>query len=173
MRDSAVFTSMLEFESEFLSVPRMSDSFIARVFSRVDASGDCWEWTGTLDPNGYGVLGRGARGAGNIQAHRAVYELMVGPIQEEMQYDHLCRNHSCVNPEHGEIVTPEENKRRGFSIARLHANRTVCPKGHQFDGKMGNRGGRETHRYCKTCVSIKGKAYRERKKAKRAEQQKR
>lgn len=135
----------------FRGIPRASGTFAERVFTNVDASGDCWEWTGTLDDAGYGILGRGRRGSGNIPAHCAVYQLLVGPIPDGMHYDHLCRNHACVNPDHGEIVTPEENKRRGYGIARLHAQRTHCGKGHPLDGMTGGRGSARKHRYCKTC----------------------
>jgi len=144
----------------FKVVPRTSSSFAQRVFSKIDASGDCWEWTGTLDGAGYGVLGRGPRGAGNVGAHRAVFELLVGEIPPGMQYDHLCRNHRCVNPDHGEIVTPAENKRRGYSVARLHAERTHCLYGHPLDGMTGGRGGTSRHRYCKTCARQKVSARR-------------
>lgn len=169
-RDSSVFVSLLEPDSEFLGVPRASESFIARVFSRVDMWGDCWEWTGTLDQNGYGVLGRGPRGAGNIAAHRAVYELMVGPIPEDMCYDHLCRNPPCVNPDHGEIVTPEENKRRGFGVGILYAQRVECGYGHPLDG-VTRRKGKPSHRYCKTCKRISSGEYYHRKRAEREQEQ--
>ena len=139
-----------------LSVPNTSPSFPARVFSCVDSSGDCWEWTGTLDDAGYGVIGRGARGAGNMLAHRAVWELLVGPIPPGMQRDHLCRNHACVTPDHGEIVTPAENKRRGYSMAVLYAKRADCNYGHPLDGVTRTAGG--TLRYCKTCAREKSRA---------------
>lgn len=136
----------------FLPVPNTSATFAARVFAKIDASGDCWEWTGTLDAKGYGVIGRGRRGTGNMLAHRAVWELLVGPIPEGMHFDHLCRNHSCVCPDHGEIVTPEENKRRGFSVAVLYSLRTTCDYGHPLDGMLGGQGGKRRYRYCKTCA---------------------
>src|SRR5690242_8305886 len=117
----------------FLPVPGTSATFAARVFRYIDASGDCWEWTGATN-KGYGVIGRGGRGMGLAQAHRAVWELLVGPIAEGMEWDHLCRNHACCNPDHGEIVTPEENKRRGFGPGVLNAKRTVCDSGHPLDG---------------------------------------
>ena len=98
-----------------LPVPGTSPSFAERVFTYVDASGDCWEWTGAKDQNGYGVIGRGGRGTGNMPAHCAAWSLLVGPIPDGMQYDHLCRRHDCVFPGHGEIVTAEINKARGFS----------------------------------------------------------
>lgn len=138
--------------SNYLPVPNTSPSFAGRVFSRVEVTASCWLWTGTLDAHGYGILGRGVRGMGNVAAHRAVWELLVGPIPPDMHFDHLCRNHPCVSPEHGEIVTAAENKRRGFSIARLHTHRTECFYGHPLDGMTGSRGSSRVHRYCKTCA---------------------
>jgi len=135
-----------EIEACLLPVADTSPTFARRVFSYIDASGDCWEWTGTPRNNGYGAINRGSNDAGDILAHRAVWELLVGPIPDGMHYDHLCRNRSCVNPDHGEIVTPEENKRRGYSPAALNSRREVCDTGHPLDGKKA-RGGR----YCKTC----------------------
>ena len=129
-------------------VPGTSRTFARRVFAHVDASGDCWEWRGAKT-NGYGVINRGGKGAGNEQAHRAVWLLLVGPIPEGMHYDHLCRNRSCVNPDHGEIVTPEENKRRGFGPAVLCSLRDECEFGHPLDGMR--RRGDYTYRYCIAC----------------------
>ncbi len=145
-----------------LQVSGSSDTFATRVFSSIDVRGVCWEWTGTLDPAGYGVLGRGQRGAGNIAAHRAAYELLAGSIPDGMHLDHLCRNHPCVNPDHLEVVTPEENKRRGYGIARLYAMRTHCNHGHPLDGVTKvSKSGRQV-RYCKTCARERARArYRE------------
>lgn len=142
-----------------LPVPGTSASFAERVFTYVDPSGDCWEWTGALDDNGYGVIGRGGRGSGNMGAHCAVWLLLVGPIPKGMHYDHLCRRHSCVSPEHAEIVPPAINKERGFSPAVLYSKRTKCNFGHPLDGITTRKTG-ETYRYCKTCARNKTNARR-------------
>src|SRR5699024_2450602 len=62
----------------------------------------CWIWQGRIDPKGYGRLGW-------TLAHRLVFEREVGPIPPERELDHLCRERSCVNPEHLEPVTHKEN----------------------------------------------------------------
>jgi hypothetical protein len=141
-----------------LPVPHTSATFADRVFAKVDASGDCWEWTAAAQ-DGYGVVGRGGRSAGTMQAHRAVWELLVGPIDEGLQLDHLCRNHACCNPDHLEPVTDEVNKRRGFGPAVLHSLRNTCKYGHPKDGVTLLKSGK-SHRYCKTCARIKANSRR-------------
>jgi len=70
----------------------------------------CWLWMGGRDKNGYGYYCSG----GSVRcAHRVAYEQLVGTIPEGLHIDHLCRNPSCVNPEHMEPVTLLENLQRG------------------------------------------------------------
>lgn len=70
----------------------------------------CWEWLGSFEQGKYGQLRIFGR---NIKAHRAVFELLVGPVPEKLELDHLCRVHWCVNPAHLEAVTSNENHLRG------------------------------------------------------------
>lgn len=95
------------------------------IADRIDATGDCWEWTGGTSPAGYGK-------AGTRLAHRLVYEMLVGPIPEGLTLDHLCRNRVCVNPDHLEPVTLADNVRRGYGLAGRWRN-THCKQGHPFD----------------------------------------
>lgn len=147
-----------EIAALLLEVPGTSASFAERVFTYVDASGDCWEWTGAKDEHGYGGIGRGGRGAGNMPAHRAVWELLVGSIAADLEYDHLCRNHGCVNPSHGEPVPSAVNKARGFSPAVLYSKRETCNFGHPLDGITTPSKTGKPIRYCKTCAREKRRA---------------
>lgn len=106
----------------------------------------CWEWTACRN-DGYGqlrVVGR------TVWAHRYAYERFVGPIQDGLVLDHLCRNPGCVNPAHLEPVTNRENLLRGDTIPALNASKTHCKRGHEFTGRNTGRqpsGGRR----CRAC----------------------
>jgi hypothetical protein len=76
----------------------------------VDEETGCWLWTGGTR-GGYGRLKLADYGM--MEAHRASYEFHKGKIPEGLQLDHLCRNRSCINPDHLEPVTLQENIRRG------------------------------------------------------------
>lgn len=107
----------------------------------------CWVWQGEPTENGYGqyTVGGGAERKTYL-AHRYVYELLVGPIPEGLDLDHLCRVRLCVNPDHLQPVTRAVNLERGFGGPGLNRRKTTCPKGHLLDGKRSNGS-----RYCLTC----------------------
>jgi len=96
----------------------------------VDANG-CWIWQLGRTGRGYGLI-KLPRSNKKQNAHRAVYERLVGPVPSGLELDHLCRNQLCVNPDHLEPVTHRENLRRGPKPA--HVLKTHCPAGHPYEG---------------------------------------
>lgn len=79
----------------------------------------------------------------NQYAHRVAYAHLVGPIPDGMQLDHLCRNRTCVNPDHLEPVSAQENVRRARALV------TACPQGHPYDAT--NTRMYQGRRYCRAC----------------------
>lgn len=130
---------------------------VGNFWSKVNKTNDCWLWTGFIKPNGYGQCWSGQR---VMYAHRYSYELVYGNIPDKMTIDHLCKNRSCVNPKHMEVVTRGENTLRGDTVSARSALKTHCPSRHAYttDNTYVKNNG---HRVCKTCAKARSQAYRE------------
>lgn len=126
-------------------------------WSRVRKTSACWFWLAPLH-NGYGKFWTGER---NEMAHRFAYELLVGPIPDGLTIDHLCRNRSCVNPDHLEPVTTGVNVMRGIGFAPVNALKTHCPQGHAYDLFNTRRSGKKQTRFCRTCDREKHRTRRQ------------
>jgi hypothetical protein len=115
---------------------------LIRASLRFDQPDACWEWQGSMTPAGYGRLGVEWE---TIQAHRYIYERLVGPIPEGLTIDHLCKNTRCVNPRHLEPVTAGVNTLRGDGPSGQNLRKTHCMRGHEFTPeniRRTSRGGR-------------------------------
>lgn len=130
-----------------------------RFWSKVDTTGLCWEWTASRNAKGYGCFRVADRR--NATAHRVAWEMLVGVIPEGMQLDHLCRNRSCVNPDHLEVVDGRTNTLRGNAMSARWARRTHCNYGHPFDEENTRVWGNDGRR-CAQCQSDRAKARRAR-----------
>lgn len=74
---------------------------------RIDAKTQCWEWEGQrLIHGGYGTLMVNRK---IVRAHRFSYEVFNGPIPHGLLVRHRCDNPPCVNPEHLELGTHQDN----------------------------------------------------------------
>jgi len=137
--------------AEYLLAPRGIKGTFPSIADRIDAHGDCWEWTGCIHSAGYGMTSVNRK---TSLVHRVVWEALVGPIPKKLQIDHLCRNRKCCNPDHLDLVTTGENIRRG-NTGRKNKIKTHCPYGHPYSGnnlKVNPNGSRK----CQACIGWKG-----------------
>jgi HNH endonuclease len=81
-----------------------------RFWPKVAKSDGCWEWQGSRDHNGYGILGA-SRHQRARRAHRVSWELHHGPIPEGLDALHHCDNPPCVRPDHLYLGTDVDNAR--------------------------------------------------------------
>jgi len=129
--------------------------FMAKVI--VQPSG-CWEWQGFITSQGYGQFYLNGK---LVTAHRFSYEQAKEAIPDGMTLDHLCRNRKCVNPDHLEVVTLQENILRGIGNAATNFRKTHCIYRHSYTSN-------NTHiapsgeRVCLTCKHRRYLEYKER-----------
>ena len=85
----------------------------------------CWVYIGSKNSSGYGQINEGYT---NMSAHRASWEVHVGPIPAEMLVLHKCDYRTCCNPAHLFLGSQLDNMR----------NRGV--KGHKASTRGRNNG---------------------------------
>lgn len=101
----------------------------------VSLEGGCWNWLLTRNQLGYGVIPRRylSDRFKSRYTHR-VAMVMQGLMRpdESRPVDHLCRNTSCCNPSHLEVVSIRENVLRGVGPTAVNSRKTHCIRGHEF-----------------------------------------
>lgn len=116
--------------------------------------GDCWEWRGSRNENGYGLFTLWAgKVSTTLKAHRFAYIMAKGDIPPGYEIDHICRHPWCVRPSHLEAVTPEENWKRSWNSVKR-----FCKRGHPLTPEntyVGNPTYRNTFRLCRACRKLR------------------
>ena len=98
-----------------------------KILARTRKDGDCLIWTGSVNRGGYALVDRAPARA----AHKALWIYIRGPLEKGMTLDHLCGRPSCVNLDHLEPMSLNENILRGrTSFSAVNARKVRCPKGH-------------------------------------------
>jgi hypothetical protein len=140
-----------------------------RFFAKVAVSPDgCWEWMAQRCTPPVLSYGRFWFDGKSVMAHRFCYELLVGPIPDGAELDHLCRNPPCVRPDHLEPVTSLENVARAERPdPKVWANngahnrvKTHCPKDHELTPEntyIQDRGNGKVSRSCIICREERSK----------------
>lgn len=101
------------------NLKRITDNILITSFG-------CWNYK-SCNSSGYGRIQIDGQ---FYYVHRLIYEIFKGPIPENFQIDHLCRNRRCCNPEHLEAVTRKENILRGTAPSAKNALKQFCKRGH-------------------------------------------
>jgi len=92
-----------------------------RFWGKVEKTDYCWEWTGSTT-DGYGMI-KGENGK-NILTHRWSYIEKYKDIPDGLIIRHKCDNRLCVNPDHLETGTHQDN-----SNDKLSRDRQSCGYG--------------------------------------------
>lgn len=119
---------------------------------------NCWTWLGTINPDGYG---RTTYKMYSCKAYKAVW-LALGfenPSIKNLDLDHLCRNRTCVNPNHLEPVTRAVNLRRSsLTWPGRNYMKTHCIRGHELTSdncySYTDKSG-VAKRQCRTCNKLR------------------
>lgn len=139
---------------------------IEDIRNRVKIVDGCWLWP-TKSSDGYVsiYMGGGKAHPVVVMAHRLSYEMAKGPIPTGLVLDHLCRNPSCVNPDHLEPVTQRTNILRGTGITARLASAKKCVNGHVFPSCQSEYYASRGWRLCAICHNEREKKRQARQRA--------
>lgn len=125
-----------------------------RFWAKVEVTDGCWLWLAGRQKKGYGTFSIAT--SKSMLAHH----FLVGQPPPGFEWDHICHNadplcpgdatcvhRRCVRPDHLELVTADENKRRKKNL------RAFCTHGHMLtpDNIYWQQDGGVLRRRCRTC----------------------
>ncbi len=84
----------------------MNKTVLERFEDKFTKGPGCWNWTASFKDGRYGSFRLNGPA---IRAHRASYNLYIGPIPNGWVVCHDCNNTKCVNPGHLYLGTQQDN----------------------------------------------------------------
>lgn len=109
-----------------------------RFWKKVIKTDYCWEWAGSREAGGYGLLSISGRMVG---AHRVSWIIHNGDIPERMVVRHyVCDNPCCVNPNHLKLGTRKQNAHDALVKGRTKAGLNWVPVEERFWGRVDKNG---------------------------------
>lgn len=128
--------------------------------------GNCYDWTGSKDSNGYGSFYIGGPARTYRPAHLWAYERFVGPVPDGLELDHFaCDNRACARLDHVKPVTKRENTLRSeTNPTAINARKTHCIRGHEFTPEN-TRSPVKGGRICRECERAYQREWARRKRA--------
>lgn len=134
---------------------------ISKIFKKIyiNPKSDCWEWLGYKNTAGYGRYHVAHKPA---YTHRMMYAWIYGPIptgrgRNVPVVDHICKNKSCCNPAHLQLIPNIKNIESGNGLSVIESKQTHCIRGHLLPPSKGFGNGKR--RNCPQCQAIRQRKY--------------
>jgi hypothetical protein len=161
--------SLLRFRAD--GIPARGQMAWVRVFGQcVVRESGCWEYTRSLNQDGYGSVRVGKR---EDKVHRIAWSHANGtPVPGGMDICHTCDNPPCCNPAHLFPGTHADNNRDRHTKGRTHMENlevgravlaakrgalTECVNSHAYPENVRYR--QNGARYCGECSRLRSAAY--------------
>ena len=147
-------------KNRILVIPALSKADKHRLRKFVVKRGDCWEWIGSCNKDGYGQFRIGGK---LYRVHRVIWALKYGKIPRGLLVLHSCDNPRCCRPKHLFLGTQIQNvqdcilKGRFKTAADKNRLKLECPRGHKYDIEntyLQVKLNGSVHRSCRKCRAI-------------------
>lgn len=110
----------------------LMERFMDYVFPEPNSG--CWLWSGGWTSSGYGIFGWPGH---TNRAHKAIWEILFGPVSRGLVVRHKCDVRCCVNPQHLILGTSADNS--ADMVSRGRAATGIRHGSHRFPDRWKGR----------------------------------